>query len=156
MLLLAKINIFSYFFYCYNGYNSVHRILQNKPIDYAILNYRGYSFIGKRLFMLSHLVFLYNAYFIEYPDQNTYFNVIILQITVNGGYYIKWGTQELSTFLLHVYHGILIIVQGSHRVIFNNFNLNYENYYVFMFLLFYSRIYHYIYTPRIYKIDNLE
>ena len=156
MLLLTKINIFLYFSYCYYGYNSVHRFLQNKPIDYAILNYRGYSFIGKRLFMLSHLVFLYNGYFIEYLDQNTYFNVIILQIVVNGGYYIKWGTQELSTFLLHIYYGILIIIQGSYKVTFNNFNFNYENYYIFMFLLFYSRIYHHIYTPRIYQIDNLE
>ena len=156
MLLLTKIHIFLYFFYSYNGYNSINRMLQNKPIDYAILNYRGYSFIGKRLFMLSHLVFLYNAYFIEYSDQNTYFNVIILQIVVNGGYYIKWRTQELSTLLLHLYYSILIIIEGSYRVTFYNFYLNYENYYIFTFLLFYSKIYHHIYTPRIYKIDNLE
>ena len=68
MLLLSYIYIYFYYHYSYYGYNCLNRYLNNKPIDRAILNYHGYSFIGKRLCMLSHLVLIYSAYFLENPN----------------------------------------------------------------------------------------
>ena len=68
MLLLSKIYIFLYFFYSYFGYNYLNRFIKNKKINYALLDYRAYAFIGKRIFMLSHIVFLYSAYFLENPS----------------------------------------------------------------------------------------
>ena len=65
-MLLYKIYFFLYFFYTYIGYNFIYRLTINKPIDYALTNQKSYAFIGKRIFMLSHLTLLYSAIFLQY------------------------------------------------------------------------------------------
>ena len=155
MLLLSKICIFLYFFYSYFGYNSLNRIIENKKIDYALLNYKAYAFIGKRIFMLSHLAFLYSAFFLEYPNLNRYINVLFLHNVVNIGYFIKWGAKETTTFILHIFWALPVSIYGYYLVDdFNDFKFNNDNIYLTEFLIFYSLIFNHIYTPRIQYIDN--
>jgi len=157
MLLLSYIYIYFYYHYSYYGYNCLYRYLNNKPIDRAILNYHGYSFIGKRLCMLSHLVLIYSAYFLENPNINTYANIILLHNVVNIGYFVIWGIDELSTFLFHIFWAFPVTLYGSQLLELNefyNYKFNSENFYTICGLLFYLNIYKKIYTPRIEYIDN--
>ncbi len=157
MLLISYIYIYFYYHYSFCGYNCVNRYLNGKKIDYAILNYRGYSFIGKRLSMLSHLVLLYSAYFLENPNINRYYNVILLHFIVNIGYYINWGIDEVSTILFHIFWAFPVTIYGYKLVEINNLyniEIDNENLFIIFGLLFYANIYKYIYTPRIKYIDN--
>lgn len=155
MLTLSYIYIYFYYHYCYYGYNCVYRYLNGKKIDRAILDYRGYSFLGKRICMLSHLVLLYSAYFLENPNINRYVNVILLHSFVNIGYYINWGIYELSTFLFHIFWACPVIIYGSQILYIDDYyKFNYENSFIIFGLLSYINIYHYIYTPRIKNLDN--
>lgn len=157
MLTLSYIYIFFYFYYSYFGYNCINRYLNGKKIDRAILISCGNSFIGKRLCMLSHLVLLYSAYFLENPNINTYGNVILLHSVVNIGYYINWGLNELSTLLFHIFWAFPVTIYGSQLLYLEDFykyKFNYENLFIICGLLFYVNIYNYIYTPRIEYIDN--
>ena len=107
--------------------------------------------------MLSHLVLLYSAYFLENPNINKYGNVVLLHSVVNIGYYINWGLYELSTFLFHIFWAFPVIIYGSQLFKFEdfyNYKFNYENLFMILGLLFYINIYDYIYTPRIEYIDN--
>ena len=146
-----------YFFYSYFGYNNIYRIYSNKSIDFAILNPKGYSFIGKRLCMLSHLTLLYSAFYLEYSNMTRYLNVLALHFVVNCGYYVKWGMNEYSTFYMHVFWTLPIFIHGSSNFTLQEFYitpLNSENLYLIYFLLFYCAIHKKIYTPRIKLIDN--
>ena len=145
-----------YFFYSYFGYNSMHRISSNKAIDYAILNPVAFSFIGKRLTMLSHLTLLYSAFFIEYSNINRYLNVVFLHFIVNCGYYIKWGIDEYSTFYLHIFWAVPVFIYGLSNFTYQDFYtpLNDENFYLLYSLLFYCSIHKKIYTSRIKFLDN--
>ena len=159
MLTLSYIYIYFYFHYSYYGYNCINRYLNRKKIDTAILDYRGYSFIGKRLCMLSNLVLLYSVYFLENPNIKRYGNVILLHSVVNIGYYVNWGVYEVSTFLFHIFWAFPVIVYGLQLIELEKNNLytiklDYENLFIICGLLFYVNIYNYIYTPRIEFIDN--
>ncbi len=155
MLLLSKIYIFLYFFYSYFGYNCLNRLIENKKIDYALLDYRAYAFVGKRICMLSHIAFLYSAYFLENPSFNTYINIIFLHSIVNIGYFLKWGVSEITTFILHIYWALPVSFYGYFLVDdFYFYKINIENFYLINFLFFYLFIFDYIYTPRIEYIDN--
>lgn len=154
---LSNIYIFLYFFYSYFGYNCLYRLIENKNIDYALLDYRSYAYIGKRLCMLSHIAFLYSAYFLENPSVNRYINVLLLHNVVNIGYYVKWGSSELTTFIFHIIWAIPVSYYGFDLFYYNGLyycKLNYENYFMIIFLLYYSQIFNYIYTPRIPFLDN--
>ena len=155
MLIISKLYIFLYFFYTYYGYNCLHRIVENKKVDYALLNYRAYAFIGKRVCMLSHIAFLYSAYFLENPNINRYLNVLFLHNVVNIGYFIKWGYSEFTTFILHIYWALPVSICGYFLVDdFYNFEFNNDNIYLISFLFFYLFIFDFIYTSRIEYIDN--
>lgn len=157
MLTLSYIYIYFYYHYSYYGYNCVNRYLNEKKIDRAIFNYKGYSFIGKRLLMLSHLVLLYSAYFLENPNINRYYNVILLHFIVNIGYYINWGIDEVSTILFHIFWTFPVTIYGYKLIEFEDFytfRIDYENLFIIFGLIFYINIYKYIYTPRIKYIDN--
>ena len=157
MLLISYIYIYFYYHYSFCGYNCVNRYLNGKKIDYAILNHRGYSFIGKRLLMLSHLVLLYSAYFLENPNMNIYGNVILLHSVVNIGYYVNWGVNELSTFLFHIFWAFPVTIYGSQLLELDDFyrcKFNIENLFMICGLLFYVNIYDCVYTHRIEYIDN--
>ena len=157
-MLISKFYIFLYFFYSYFGYNVINRISINKTIDYALLDKKAYAFIGKRLCMLSHLFFLYSAYYLENPNNDRYLNVIILHIIINIGYYIKWGIIEISTSLMHIFWGLPVVFYNFENKIIElewcNYNFNNENISFYAFLLIYSQIFTYIYTPRIENIDK--
>ena len=155
-MLISKFYIFLYFFYSYFGYNNINRIINNKKIDYALLDKKAYAFIGKRLCMLSHLFFLYSAYYLENPNNDRYLNVIILHIIVNSGYYIKWGIIEISTSLMHMFWGLPVIFYNIENIKFDytNYNFNNENISFYAFLLIYSQFFSYIYTARIKDIDK--
>jgi len=156
---LTKLYIFLYFFYSYFGYNVIYRINSNKRIDYALLNKRSYAFIGKRIFMLSHLVFLYSAYFLEYPNNDKYINTLGLHIIVNSGYFIIWRFKEKSTFFMHLFWSFPIIIYKN--IYYNHLEINLykyefnnENIILFILLFVYSQNYKYIYTPRLIYIDK--
>ena len=154
MYLLSKFYIFLYFFYSYFGYNFVNRILINKRIDYALIHHRGYAFIGKRICMLSHIAFLYSAYFLENPNFNNYINLIFLHSVVNIGYYLKWGTNEITTFLFHIIWAMPVSIYGFILIKNYNFDYYYNNIFMLNFLIFYLSIFNKIYTQRIPGIDN--
>jgi len=158
MILISKFYIFLYFFYSYFGYNVINRIINNKKIDYALLDKRATAFIGKRLCMLSHLFFLYSAYYLENPNNKRYLNIIILHIIVNSGYYINWGLNEISTSLMHMFWGLPVIFYNIEniKIDYANYNFNNENISFYAFLLIYSQFFSYIYTPRIKDIDKEE
>lgn len=160
MIILSKFYIYLYFFYSYFGYNFIYRYLSNKKIDCALLDSRAYAFIGKRLCMLSHLTFLYSAFFIEYPSLNRYLNTIFLHTVTNGGYYCKWGLSEYSTFFMHVFWSIPVTIYGSNYLIiisndYSNLYINYENYGLLLALLGYLKIHNKIYTSRVKYIDEM-
>ena len=138
MLLLSQFYLFLYVFYTCLGYNCLHRILQNKNIDYALLDYRAYAFIGKRICMLSHIAFLYNIYFLENPNMNRYVNVLILNAIVNIGYYVKWGISEITTLIFHIYWSIPVILYGPYIINDLNFyKINKDNIFFIIFIIFY-------------------
>lgn len=156
-MFLSKIYIFMYFFYSYFGYNHIYRLNSNKQVDCACLNPAAYSFIGKRLLMLSHLTFLYSAFYLEYSNINRYLNVLFLNLIVNSGYYIKWGISEYSTFYMHIFWGMPVFIQGLLIHEYQEYNmimLNNENYFLVYSLLIYCSIHKKIYTKRIAFIDN--
>ena len=159
MYFISKIYVFNYFFYSYFGYNIINRIIIKKSIDYALLDKRAYAFIGKRLFMLSHIVFLYSAFFIEYPNNERYINTLFLHFIVNSGYFAIWSISEKTTFTMHIFWSFPVIIYKNiyyKNIEFNinNYKINNENIGFILFLLIYSQIYKYIYTPRIKFIDK--
>ncbi len=154
---LSKMYLFLYIFYSYVGYNFIYRLTTNKKIDFAIIDYRGYSFIGKRLLMLSHLTFLYNIKFIEYPNPNRYLNIQILNFIVCSGYFIKWGIIEKSTFLFHVFWSLIIMFYSNSIFKISdvfNIRIDQENLDFITFMAMYFLNYNKIYTPRLRNIDN--
>ena len=153
-MIFGNIFIFLYIFYCFFGYNFLNRLIEKKKIDYWKFNPKAYSFIGKRLVMLSHLDFLYAAYFFYYPNNERYLNLVILQIVINSGYYIIWGISEWSTFLMHLFWGLVIVFYGINYI--DNFyiSLKFENYTLIILLLPYYYFTDYIYTKRHYLYDN--
>jgi len=156
---ISKLYVFLYFFYSYFGYNILYRITIKKRIDYALLNNKSYAFIGKRLCMLSHVVFLYSAFYIEYPNNDRYINTLFLHFIVNSGYFITWRLNEKTTFFMHVFWSFPVILHKNIYYInihfdYNDYKFNYENIGFLFFLLFYLQIYKYIYTPRVEFIDN--
>lgn len=161
MIILSKCYIFIYVFYSYFGYNCVYRLNSNKSIDYALLNKNAYAFIGRRLCMLSHLTFLYSAYFLEYPSNDKYINTLGLHIIVNCGYYKLWGLKEMSTFIMHLLWSFPVIIYKNlyyDNIQINIYNYNYtnENLLLIIFLLIYSQNLKYIYIPRLKNIDKEE
>lgn len=161
MIIVSKIYIFMYFFYSYFGYNCVYRITCNKNIDYALLNKNAYSFIGRRLCMLSHLTLLYSSYFLEYPSNNRYINTLGLHIIVNCGYYNIWGLTEITTFLMHLFWSLPVIIYkniyyNNIQISIYNYNLSNENLLLICFLLLYSQSFKYIYISRLKNIDKEE
>ena len=153
-MLIGNIFIFLYLFYSFFGYNFCYRLITNKKIDYIKFNPKSYSFIGKRLIMLSHLDFIYASYFFYYPNIHRYLNLIFLQFVINCGYFKIWGVSEWSTFLMHVFWGIVIIFYGKNYINAFYISLNYENYVLVFFLLPYYSFKDYIYTKRHYLYDN--
>lgn len=153
-MLIGNIFIFLYLFYCFFGYNFYYRLITNKKIDYIKFNPKSHSFIGKRLIMLSHLDFIYASYFFYYPNIQRYLNLIFLQFVINCGYFKLWGICELSTFLMHIFWGVVIIFYG--KIYINTFyiSLDYENYVLLFFLIPYYCIKDYVYTERHYLYDN--
>lgn len=166
-MLFDKFFIFLYFFYSIYGYNFLTRLYFYKNIDYANFNIISYSFIGKRLLMLSHLTFLYTSFYLNYPSQNRFINTIILHLFVNIGYFINWGINDIITFVSHIYWSLVFFI-FNHYFFYNHYfykhffdlkndyinYLDYENYFILIFLLFYSNYYKFIYTNRIIGIDN--
>lgn len=156
---ISKLYIFLYFFYSYFGYNIINRISIKKSIDYALFDRRAYAFIGKRLCMLSHIIFIYSSFFLEYPNNDRYINTLSLHIIVNIGYFTIWGISEKSTFAMHIFWSFPVIIYKNiyyKNIYFDlyNYNFNYENILLINFLLLYSHNYKYIYTPRIKFIDK--
>lgn len=153
-MIIGNIFIFLYIFYCFFGYNFLNRLIKKKKIDYCKLNSQAYSFIGKRLIMLSNLDFLYASFFFYYPNIERYLNLIILQLVINIGYFMIWGLSEWSTFLMHIFWGSIIIFSGINYI--NEFYIlfNFENYILIFFLLIYYLFKNYIYTKRHYLYDN--
>lgn len=159
MIFLSKIYIFLYFFYCYFGYNIIYRITMNKQIDHALLNKQAYAFIGKRIFMLSHLVLLYSAFYLEYPNTNRYNNIFMLHFIVNSGYYVIWELTEKSTLFMHIFWSVPVLCYNNENIKnihFNlyNYEINNENLILLIFLLIYSKLFRFIYTPRLEFIDK--
>jgi len=105
---------------------------------------------------LSHLFFLYSAYYLENPNNERYLNVIILHIIVNSGYYINWGLIEISTSLMHMFWGLPVIFYNIEniKIDYANYNFSNENISFYAFLLIYSQFFSYIYTARIKDIDK--
>ena len=156
---VSKLYIFLYFFYSYFGYNLFHRILNKKSIDYALLDRRAYAFIGKRLCMLSHLVFLYTTYFLEYPNNYRYINTLALHFIVNCGYFYIWKLNEKTTFFMHLFWSLpVIIYKNSYYSYIDidvySYRLTYENIGLLIFLIIYSQNYKCIYTKRLQFIDK--
>ena len=152
-MLLANTYIGFYFFYGIFGYNCVHKYINNKPIDIISFNPLSYSFICKRMCMLSLLVLLYSAYFINNPSINTLINIILINLVVNVGYYIKWKIDEPTTFYMHIFWGFPAIIYTDYSKI-KYIDFSYNNIiYILLFLSYYGYIHKYIYTKRVLGID---
>ena len=158
MMISINIYILLYIFYCIFGYNFLYRISEKKNIDICKFKIKSYAFIGKRIVMLSHLDFLYAYYFFLKPTIQKYYNIILLQLVINIGYFIIWKFNEISTLLMHIFWGFFIIIHTSFYIKLQDFYImqfNNQNYLLIIFLFFYLQIYKFIYTKRHILYDNL-
>ena len=137
MLLLSYTYIGAYFFYVIFGYNCIHKYINNQPIDIVCFKPMSYSFFGKRMCMLSLIALLYSAYFLYNPTINYLLNTIFINTVVVTGYFIKWKLDEPTTFAMHVFWTIPVIVYADYDTInvYNWYeNLNITNYNMLLFL----------------------
>ena len=150
---LSYFYLFLYYFNSYHGYNWLHRYMNNKKLDTSVIFYpASFKFLPKRLFQLSNLTFLYTVYFIEYPDEYRFNNILLLNTVVNIGYNILSGFNEPITSFLHVYWCLPSLKYGY--IYFQPYALNNENIYLLFSLILYIPFINKIYTKRIPIVDD--
>jgi len=141
---LIYLYIFLYFFYLIFGYNFLDLIVDGKDINYISLDSNKTSFLFKRLFKLSLLVFLFSAYFLYNPTSNIFFSVVFVQFIVVLYYYLIWGTKQKIEFISHIIWALPIFLYPLYGEI-NYTNFNYTLPITIVFLLLYNSTKHYIY-----------
>ena len=152
---LSYFYLFLYYFNSYHGYNWLDRFMNNLKLDTSIISYpSSFKFLPKRLFQLSNLTFLYTVYFIEYPDEYRFNNVLLLNTVVNIGYNVLFDFNEPITSFLHVYWCLPSLKYGFKYKYFNPYVFNNENIYLLLFLISYIPFINKIYTKRIPIIDD--
>ena len=153
---LDKIYIFFYFFYTIFGYNSLHRYINNIPIEFVTFVPSSRAFICKRMCMLSLLTLLQSAYFLNNQNINTFLNTMLMHNVVLTGYYLKWRIDENATFYMHVFWSYPVFIYTDYnKIIITEFYDNvYINIITLSFLISYYFIQGYIYTPMLPKSIN--
>lgn len=141
------IYIMIYFIYVIIGYNSLNRYKQNKPLDLVCFNKSSFTFIGRRMCMLSLISHLFSAYFFYLPNINTFINAFLINMVSIIGYYCKWRIDEALTFYSHIFWVLPVILYAIYlKLDYSVINNGWI--YLLIFLYGYSFIQKYVYLKR--------
>ena len=86
MNLLSLIYILLYFFSLILGPHFIRRLIEG----HQLLIVPNFTIFFKRVFYLSYITYLYNAFYFSYPTIELFLNTIFINLVAIIGYIIKW------------------------------------------------------------------
>lgn len=125
MNIFIYIYIILYFLYVIFGPHFIRRLINKDKLLIA----NNFTDIFRRMFFLSYIAFLYNAYYFYNPTLETFYNSVLINIIVIIGFIIKWYN------LLHkdpyYISGIFVHILFLLPVLISYFSINISNTFVF-------------------------
>lgn len=147
MNLLSLIYIILYICYIILGPHFIRRII-NKDKLLIVNNSKQ---LLKRIFYLSYLSLLYNAYYFSNPSLETFYNVVLINTIVIIGFIIKWHYLKnidpyyLSGIISHILLSIPIFISPFFLDLSGKYKIGCQTIFNLLFLFIYGFIINIIY-----------
>lgn len=147
MIILVIIYLILYFLYVYFGPHFIRRFLKNDKLLIA----ENCSEIIKRMFFLSYITYLYNAFYFYNPTTESFLNAILINVFANIGYIIKWyhlkdsDPYYITGIIAHCLTFLPILLSVFFIKLPNSFNFGLQSKFTLFFILIYILIVNIVY-----------
>lgn len=125
MNIFVYIYVILYFLYVILGPHFIRRLINKDKLLIA----NSFTDIFRRMFFLSYIAFLYNAYYFYNPTLETFINSVLINIVVIIGFIIKW--HNLLYKDPYYISGIFVHILFLLPVLISYFFINISNTFVF-------------------------
>ena len=148
MNLISLIYILLYIFSIYFGPHFITRIIRGDQL--LILS--SFEIFFKRIFYLSYITYLYNAFYFNYPNLETFLNTILINLSAILGYILKWyylirsNPFYLSGIIVHCITFIPVIISIFYFKLPYDYSFGFLSKFTLFFLLFYILFVNLIYS----------
>ena len=145
LITLSYISI--YFGYVIFGPHFISRFFKNDKLDIS----NNITDLIKRMFFLSYIALLYNAYYFYNPSLESFYNAIIINIISILGFVIKWyhlrdkDPYYYSGILMHILVIVPLLISIFYINLSHNPKFNIQSKFTILFLLSYGLIFNKIY-----------